>query len=415
MPWDVGDVEGHKAGLTDAQKKRWVEVANSALAACLKEGRSDCEASAIRQANAVVEEAQHENQALADRILEAVYSERATFKATIQGFLRAARAVTGHKGIPASVKKEIDSLRALLASKKWAELAEEPSPAQNTVEASRGLGEALQSIARKQVRARLREMSLGGISIADFETKLTAALIAKLGTGYEFRVLDIYENAVIFAAEGGMWGAPYTIGLNGAITIGEPIRVKRICRYIPEEQIEQEPEKPIDQEDQGGRLQLPGDWWKYSQAWGNGDRKVLGSTSTDTGPSGANEALREATKTEDGKQFKASDYAYVPDSDAPSTWKLRLTDTPGGAPDSGIVGAAIAALGKGFRGQKVEIPAADLPKVKAKVRAAWKKANPDKGVEEMPPVIREAFTEEGSIVAEFVEDGALVEVGGSDV
>jgi len=99
---------------------------------------------------------------------------------------------------------------------------------------------------------------------------------------------------VIFAAEGGMWGAPYTVGLNGAITIGEPIRVKRICRYVPEEeQYGQEPLKPGDQEDQGGRLQLPGDWWKYSQDWGNGDRKVLGSTPTDAGPSRSQESLRE--------------------------------------------------------------------------------------------------------------------------
>jgi hypothetical protein len=95
------------------------------------------------------------------------------------------------------------------------------------------------------------------------------------------------------------------------------------------------------------------------------------------------------TKTEDGKSFKSSDYAYVPDPDKPSTWKLRLTNTPGGEPDAGIVGAAIAALGKGFRGNKVQIPASDLGKVKAKVRAAWKKANPDKNPDEMSEVLKE--------------------------
>jgi hypothetical protein len=97
-----------------------------------------------------------------------------------------------------------------------------------------------------------------------------------------------------------------------------------------------------------------------------------------------------ATKREDGKDFPAKDYAYVPDATKPSTWKLRLTKTPGGGPDAGIVGAAIAALGKGFRGQKVSIPAADLAGVKAKVRAAWKKANPDKKAEDMPATIKEA-------------------------
>lgn len=111
-------------------------------------------------------------------------------------------------------------------------------------------------------------------------------------------------------------------------------------------------------------------------------------------------------KTEDGQQFPASDYAYVPDPDKPSTWKLRLTKTPGGTPDAGIVGAAIAALGKGFRGEKVQIPSGDLPKVKAKVRAAWSKANPDKDASDMPPVIKES--EEIEILADIVP---LVETG----
>jgi len=96
-------------------------------------------------------------------------------------------------------------------------------------------------------------------------------------------------------------------------------------------------------------------------------------------------------KTEAGKKFPASDYAYVPDTSKPSTWKLRLTSTPGGDPDPKIVGAAVVALGKGFRGQKVQIPTEDLQKVKNKVLAAWKKANPDK--EEVPGILKASFDE----------------------
>lgn len=92
-------------------------------------------------------------------------------------------------------------------------------------------------------------------------------------------------------------------------------------------------------------------------------------------------------KSVGGKSFPASDWAYVPDPSKPSTWKLRLTATPGGPPDARIVGAAVAALGAGFRGNKVEIPAGDLPKVKARVRAAWKKANAGKN-ETMPDVLK---------------------------
>jgi hypothetical protein len=114
---------------------------------------------------------------------------------------------------------------------------------------------------------------------------------------------------------------------------------------------------------------------------------VLESDFTVTGETA--EGVEEALKFEGGVAFGASDYAYVPDPKKPSTWKLRLTAKPGGPPDSGIVGAAAAALGPGFRGQKVQIPAADIGAVKAKVRAAWTKANKGKG--EMPAGIKEAL------------------------
>lgn len=90
-------------------------------------------------------------------------------------------------------------------------------------------------------------------------------------------------------------------------------------------------------------------------------------------------------KTENGVEYPASDFAYVPDPSAPSSWKLRLTSTPGGDPDARIVGAAIAALGEGFRGNKVEIPSEDLDAVKAKVRSAWKHIHGND--EEVPAVI----------------------------
>lgn len=93
-------------------------------------------------------------------------------------------------------------------------------------------------------------------------------------------------------------------------------------------------------------------------------------------------------KTQGGAVFPASDFAYVPDRKTPSTWKLRLTKTPGGKPDAGIVGAAAAALGKGFRGNRAQIPDADRPAVVARVRAAWKQANPDRGGEELPDVLK---------------------------
>ena len=54
MPWTVEDVDRHMKELSASEKETWVEVANKALAACEKAGRTDCDASAIKQANVVI-------------------------------------------------------------------------------------------------------------------------------------------------------------------------------------------------------------------------------------------------------------------------------------------------------------------------------------------------------------------------
>ncbi len=60
MPWKPSDADGFtKLATTDALRAQWAEVANSALAACLKDGgdQKSCESSAIQQASAVVKKA----------------------------------------------------------------------------------------------------------------------------------------------------------------------------------------------------------------------------------------------------------------------------------------------------------------------------------------------------------------------
>jgi hypothetical protein len=107
-------------------------------------------------------------------------------------------------------------------------------------------------------------------------------------------------------------------------------------------------------------------------------------------------AERKPVKVENGVEFPAEAYAYVPDPEKPSTWKVRLWEDPEKKETPRQVGMAVAALGPGgFRGNRVEIPPEDLPKVKARVRAAWKKVHPDAGEEEMPPVLREGVDREG--------------------
>lgn len=55
----VADVERHKKGLSDEEKKKWVATANSARAACIADGGEpdECDGQAIRIANGTVEEA----------------------------------------------------------------------------------------------------------------------------------------------------------------------------------------------------------------------------------------------------------------------------------------------------------------------------------------------------------------------
>lgn len=72
-------------------------------------------------------------------------------------------------------------------------------------------------------------------------------------------------------------------------------------------------------------------------------------------------------------------YAYTPEGAEP---KLDISDAR-------HVGMAAAALSSGgFRGNRVQIPSDALPGVKAKVRAAWRKFNPDKSDDEMPESLK---------------------------
>lgn len=103
------------------------------------------------------------------------------------------------------------------------------------------------------------------------------------------------------------------------------------------------------------------------------------------------------TKKEGNEQLSASAFAYVPDPEAVSTWKLRIDDAQ-------HVSAAVAALGKGFMGNKVQIPSKDLPAVKRKVAAAYRKFFPDN---ELPPVLKsvklEVKIDEESVVSGLVD------------
>jgi hypothetical protein len=96
------------------------------------------------------------------------------------------------------------------------------------------------------------------------------------------------------------------------------------------------------------------------------------------------------TQTENGIQYPATAYLYVPDPQSPSTWKLRYKNFTDGKlkldPDQ--LGKAVAAFSSGgFRGNKVELPTADKEKVLAKIKNIYTKTLKVKEAD-MPETLR---------------------------
>jgi hypothetical protein len=85
-------------------------------------------------------------------------------------------------------------------------------------------------------------------------------------------------------------------------------------------------------------------------------------------------AVREAVKNVAG--LPASCFAWVPDPEDATTWQLQIARSADAGdawtPDEDLVRAAVAKLpGVATFGTALDIPAADLPAVKATLRAAW--------------------------------------------
>jgi len=335
MPWKKADVDKHIKGLTDKQKEVWIKVANSALDRCLKAGgeRQKCEASAIRQANAV-----------AKGVKESVNE----VQETLQKLEEVGRVVS--KENESKIRAAIKALQDILTKLSAGNNVEEAEK-QEAIREAKKLIEA--ELSHGQIRELLRQA---------LHNENPAAkrwyFIRDVFSSY-----FIYEDEPRDDATGKtkLYKRTYVIDDNGKVMLGDPVEVVKEITY-----------KPVKSQE-------------------------------------SHRGLAEAkTKTEDGKQYPAEAYAYVPDSEKPSTWKLRLWEDPQKKMTAAQVGRAIAAFSPGgFRGQKVDIPAGDVAKVKAKLRAAWKKVNPDRDPKEMPNHIKEADNKQ-TLKDEFVP---LIEKG----
>ena len=108
-----------------------------------------------------------------------------------------------------------------------------------------------------------------------------------------------------------------------------------------------------------------------------------------------------AKKTEGGMEFSSSAYLVVPNPDEPSTWKLRVEESPGKVTTAQL-GRAAAALGKGFRGNKVQISSGDRSKALAKLKSLYKSQGV--GKDELPSVLQQALLTVA--IGRFKENGA---------
>jgi len=82
---------------------------------------------------------------------------------------------------------------------------------------------------------------------------------------------------------------------------------------------------------------------------------------------------KEQHKRENGIDYPADDFAYVPDIEKPSTWKLRLTTDPGKITVEQLGRAAAAVSPGGFRGQRADIPEDALSSVQRRIRSEYHK------------------------------------------
>ena len=205
---------------------------------------------------------------------------------------------------------------------------------------------------------------------------------------------DIFDTEIVYELGGQLFKAPYTIDDTGKVTIGTPTKVIAVTQYKATEV------KSLQNE----IVQLSG-----FRAIDASDKRLVKSLSKEATVQECEDCIKwlkeeAVVKTEDGVKFPAEAFAYVPDPEKPSEWKLRIWEDPQKKVTRKQLGAAAAALSPGgFRGQRVDIPSGDISKVKAKLRSAYRSL--DVKDEEMPKWVKEA-----EMVRELVAESCAIDI-----
>jgi len=210
---------------------------------------------------------------------------------------------------------------------------------------------------------------------------------------------EVFSDKVIYDVDGQLYQAKYELDENGEAIFSDPTRVTSTRVFKTMESLKETYAEIIQE---AGRRNASLDSGRIKKIM-TLCQELLSSEAPEEEQT--KEALKEATsvldsimeqaamKTEDGEKYPASAYAYVPDADKSSSWKLRLWEDPEKKITRAQLGRAAAALSPGgFRGQKASIPTDDLPAVKRKIRGAYRKLGVED--EDIPRWVKETETRE---------------------
>ncbi len=250
------------------------------------------------------------------------------------------------------------------------------------------------------------------LSAKNIQTILQQALIQEYKIGVqspipkELTIDEVYDGHVVYNIDGQLYQSNYELDENGAATFGEPTKVLSTKVFKSMESLQTIYSEVIQE---AGKRNATLDAARV--------KKIvelcqeLLSSEAEPEEKDTKEALKEAKavlkwlktqeaeKTEDGVQFPSQAYAYVPDVETSSGWKLRLwEDLEKKVTRAQLARAAAALSPGGFRGQKVAIPTTDLSAVKRKIRAEYRKLDVEE--EDIPRWVKETETRE--IVLNYV-------------
>lgn len=236
MPWTAADAERHVKGLSLRQRRIWARVANERLAACLSDGgkREACEASAIRQANAVAKEVSESME----------ISEAATIKAKLQGFMRQADRLLADRALPKKVREQIAGIRKDL-KRTWDELGGEDDSGDAKGEGGKAAGaeESARTFADEALRVIDTAASFGrrqDLVRKALEARYPAPEDKPWKTAH---VRELFPDHVIFGldAEGAegysLQKSAYSIDETGSeprVSLGEPKAVVQVYAEVDE-------------------------------------------------------------------------------------------------------------------------------------------------------------------------------------